>query len=49
LLMGLDLVTSHSGTNIALGVFYMLSPLLVGWLLAWLHGRWRRSAGAAAQ
>jgi hypothetical protein len=49
LLMGLDLVTSHSGTNIALGVFYMLSPLLVGWLLAWIHGRWRRSAGAAAQ
>lgn len=42
LLMGLDLVSSHNVSDIALGIMYMLSPLLIGWLLAWLHGRWRQ-------
>jgi hypothetical protein len=45
-LMGIDLFSLHRPADALLGTVYMASPLLVGLVLAWLHGRSlaRRSA-----
>lgn len=46
LLMGLDLLSLQKSSDTLLAIFYMAAPLLVGAVLAWLHGRWRRRTAA---
>ncbi|KIL41229.1 hypothetical protein SD70_08180 [Gordoniibacillus kamchatkensis] len=48
LLMGFDLLSLQNAADAALGILYMAAPLLVGTLLAWLHGRSRRRSAPLA-
>ncbi|SCW30698.1 Membrane protease YdiL, CAAX protease family [Paenibacillus tianmuensis] len=48
ILMGLSLMYTGEPLQIALGALYLLVPAAVGWIIAWLHGRFNRRPPAAS-
>jgi hypothetical protein len=42
ILMGLSLIDLGDLTHSIIGVFYLVVPAIVGWFLAWLHGKRKR-------
>lgn len=48
ILMGLSLMYTGEPLQIALGALYLLVPAAVGWIIAWLHGRFHRRPPAAS-